>query len=90
MRVKVAGSRHYNTKVKPDELVRLSHDPANEHDPNAIGILKLNGEKIGYVPKKHNKKILQIMNETNVFGKVLAVYYNGNEVHLNLMKHIPS
>lgn len=90
MQVKVAGSRHYNTEVKPDELVRLSHDPANEHDPNAIEILKLNGKKVGFVPKKHNKKILQIMNNADVFGKIVAVYYKGKEVHVNLLKHVPS
>lgn len=89
MKIEVAGRKYHTAKVKPDELVRLSHDPANEHDPNAIEILKLNGKLVGYVPRKKNKKLVQLMKGSDLYGKVIAVYYRGTEIHVDIYKHTP-
>ncbi len=51
-----AGQHHAEALASPEaaagrELV-LQRDPANEYDPNAIRVLLLGGEQVGWVPRE--------------------------------------
>lgn len=37
------------------EAIMLIPEPENEHDPHAIAVRKLNGQKLGYVPREMNQ-----------------------------------
>ena len=62
-------------QIKKESYLELFRDKNNQYDKKAI-IVKFNGEKIGYVPRKHNiilanlmdagKEIYGIVNEVNV------------------------
>jgi len=51
--------------------VTLKHEPENEYDKNALAVY-LEKTKIGYISKKHNKKLLQVAKRKKSISSVVA------------------
>jgi hypothetical protein len=45
--------------LSPSEPLRLAHEPANPHDPNAIAVLNAAGERIGYLDSELAARIVE-------------------------------
>jgi len=45
-------------KVQRGDRLELKPEPTNKYDPHAIQIVK-DGQHIGYVPRTHNKEIVE-------------------------------
>lgn len=63
----IAGYRYYDGEkiedaLKPGDILRLIREPANIHDRRAIEIYS-GRWKIGYVPRRENKVISNIMDQ---------------------------
>jgi len=54
--IPVVGNHYTGNSVKSGELVMLSPEPDNPVDPQAICIVNVEGEKLGYVPKMQTVK----------------------------------
>jgi hypothetical protein len=50
-------------KLDVDDIVQLLKEPNNAFDKNAIAVLNINSEKIGYIPKENNQEILLLMRD---------------------------
>ena len=48
----VVGGQHYSARLSPGEPVRLTREPDNPHDPNAIRVENMAGEKAGHLPRE--------------------------------------
>lgn len=81
----VAGTMHIDdilikTKdVAVGTALVLKREPANEHDELAILVETADGEKLGYVPRKHNPILARLMDA----GKLLTA----KVVHKELEDH---
>lgn len=67
---KVHGSHYYESlpliddgKLRVGEILQLKREPHNEYDANAIEILTQDNIKIGYVPKKNNLILANLMDQ---------------------------
>ena len=61
----LAGFIHYEgasvwDQMKRGDALTLVREPANPHDPNAIG-LEWRGHKLGYIPRKDNRDLARQM-----------------------------
>lgn len=55
---KIAGLNHLNTKYDVGGYWGcIYHDKDNEHDPNAIALLSIDGRLRGYIPKNQTKSL---------------------------------
>lgn len=52
-----------DNKLSVGEAVILRREPNNAYDNNAIEILTQGGQKLGYVPQKHNSVIAALMDQ---------------------------
>ena len=58
-------------ELKQDQLLMLIREPNNEHDDKAILILTEDGQKLGYVPKKNNEVLSNLMDAGKLlFGRL--------------------
>lgn len=64
------GSRYYDCldliaagKVQKNQRLVLRREPDNEYDECAIEVYTLTGDKLGYVPKNHNRVIAALMDQ---------------------------
>ena len=69
----VAGSRHckdlYNELKKGDRL-RLEREPDNEHDPDAVRIVQIDGTKAGYVNRLQAKAVGRWLDDDGMSARV--------------------
>jgi len=57
--------------LKKDQLLMLIREPKNENDDKAILILTEDGRKLGYVPKKKNEVLSNLMDAGKLlFGRL--------------------
>ncbi|MPV85322.1 HIRAN domain-containing protein [Ostreibacterium oceani] len=66
----IHGSRYYRALalIQSEQLfvgqaLRLRREPSNEFDTHAIEVLTANRQKLGYIPKKHNRVIAALMDQ---------------------------
>lgn len=80
----LAGSRHYlgcagenctkSLDVKLQEELRLTLEPENEHDKNAIKITNMAGTLLGYLPRYYAQGVSELIgNDTVITCRVIEV-----------------
>lgn len=85
----IAGTRYYlscdgdicdkATDVNVDDQLVLEPEPTNEHDPNAIKVLKKNGEHLGYIPRYYSEELTKhLKNGASYKLLVKSVWKNNN------------
>jgi HIRAN domain len=52
-------------QLRVGDTVRLSREPANPHDKNAIAVLMNSGERIGYLPARIAADVTRALEEDN-------------------------
>jgi hypothetical protein len=62
----VAGSVHCGSRkalhaLTPGERLRLWHHADNPHDPNAVAVLRADGTMLGYVPRRANAPVADLL-----------------------------
>ncbi|MDU4045295.1 MAG: HIRAN domain-containing protein [Peptoniphilus harei] len=68
----IEGIENIGGSLKDGDRLVFYREPENEHDPQAIRIENLKGEKIGYVPRKDNVVFSRLMDAGKVlFAKVI-------------------
>ena len=61
--------------LEPGSKLNFFREPENEHDDLAIVIKTLEGNKIGYVPRRDNPVFARLMDAgKELFGKVKEIY----------------
>lgn len=78
----VAGYRYYDGKkienrIKPGDKARLKREPENKYDRDAIAVYIM-GQKIGYIPRRHNPMIAAMMDQKANINASIA-YINQEE-----------
>ena len=69
----VAGSRHYKRlydELKQDDCLRLEREPDNEHDPDAVRIVQIDGTKVGYVNRLQAKAVGRWLDDDGISARV--------------------
>jgi hypothetical protein len=90
-RYEVRGTRYYKGRLAFDrgDLInnsplRLTHQPNNKHDPNAVAIyLRKTGEMVGHIPRDHAALIRNLLDIRRIAG-VSAKNLNPSGEHLYL------
>ncbi len=87
----IAGTSHAEAAkekandIKPGLPLTLRREPANEYDGRAITVLLPSGERIGYIPQKHNPVISRLMDAGKfIFAKVTEAELKGNWLHARI------
>jgi hypothetical protein len=87
----IAGTSHAEAAkerandIQPGLPLTLRREPANEHDEQAIAVLLPSGERIGYIPQKHNPVISRLMDAGKlIFAKVTEAELKGNWLHARI------
>ena len=74
----IEGIENIGGSLKDGDRLVFYREPENEHDPQAIRIENLKGEKIGYVPRKDNVVFSRLMDAGKVlFAKVIEKEMKG-------------
>ena len=87
----IAGTSHAEAakakadSIKPGLQLTLRREPANEYDGQAISVLLPSGERIGYIPQKHNPVISRLMDAGKlIFARVTESELKGNWLHARM------
>lgn len=87
----VAGTTHIEDieiiepSINKDDKLVFYREADNPHDPQAILIETVNGEKIGYVPRQDNIIFSRLMDAgKSIFGKVIDKEKRGKWVKINI------
>ncbi|MBR3086928.1 MAG: HIRAN domain-containing protein [Kiritimatiellae bacterium] len=65
--------------IQPGLPLTLRREPANNFDKQAIAVFLPNGERIGYIPQKHNPVTSRLMDAGKlIFAKVTEAELKGN------------
>lgn len=68
----IAGFEHHKGQhiwrfLRVGEPLRLVREAANPHDANAVAVY-FRGDKLGYVPRRENAAVAQMLDRGNVLG----------------------
>lgn len=70
MTCQLHGSRYYeclqlidDKQLKNQQRLQLQREPDNPYDRNAVAVYTLQQQKLGYLPKKHNLVIANLMDQ---------------------------
>lgn len=81
----IEGIENIGESLKEGERLVFYREPENEHDPQAIRIENLKGEKIGYVPRKDNVVFSRLMDAGKVlFAKVIEKEMKGKWLKIKI------
>lgn len=81
----IEGIENIGSHIKDGDRLVFYREPENEHDPQAIRIENLNGEKIGYVPRKDNVVFSRLMDAGKVlFAKVIEKEMKGKWLKIKI------
>ena len=87
----IAGTSHAEAakanadSIKPGLQLTLRREPSNEYDGQAISVLLPSGERIGYIPQKHNPVISRLMDAGKlIFARVTESELKGNWLHARI------
>ena len=81
----IEGIENIGSHINDGDRLVFYREPENEHDPQAIRIENLNGEKIGYVPRKDNVVFSRLMDAGKVlFAKVIEKEMKGKWLKIKI------
>lgn len=60
----VVGLQYYTGTINGREMVRLVREPENQHDPNAIKVLNMSGQQVGYIERAVSQALAPYVDET--------------------------
>ena len=87
----IAGTSHSDAAKEKAEIIKpglpltLKREPANKYDGLAIAVYLSSGERIGYVPQKHNSVISRLMDAGKlIFAKVTEAELKGDWLHARM------
>ncbi len=81
----IEGIENIGSHIKDGDRLVFYREPENEHDPQAIRIENLKGEKIGYVPRKDNVVFSRLMDAGKVlFAKVIEKEMKGKWLKIKI------
>ncbi|MBS5945762.1 MAG: HIRAN domain-containing protein [Peptoniphilus harei] len=81
----IEGIENIGESLKDGDRLVFYREPENEHDPQAIRIENLKGEKIGYVPRKDNVVFSRLMDAGKVlFAKVIEKEMKGKWLKIKI------
>lgn len=81
----IEGIENIGESLKEGDRLVFYREPENEHDPQAIRIENLKGEKIGYVPRKDNVVFSRLMDAGKVlFAKVIEKEMKGKWLKIKI------
>lgn len=81
----VDGIKDIGGKLKEEDRLVFYREPENEHDPQAIRIETLEGEKVGYVPRKDNVIFSRLMDAGKVlFAKIIEKEMRGDWLRIKI------
>lgn len=89
----VAGTRYYHAAkdVAEGDNVYLVPEPTNEHDPDAIMVLNMQEQKLGYVPRNYTNMFLPYLNQgTQYKATVSKILYESVPLILVEFFEMPS
>ena len=81
----IAGHRHYPEGVfglAENEPVLFRHEPANPADPNAVEVVRQNGDRVGYVNRMQTGPVLHWITHGTIDARVFRL--NGRSVYPRL------
>lgn len=85
----IEGIENIGESLKEGDRLVFYREPENEHDPQAIRIENLKGEKIGYVPRKDNVVFSRLMDAGKVlFAKVIEKEMKGKWLKIKIKIYI--
>lgn len=81
----IEGIENIGESLKEGDRLVFYREPENEHDPQAIRIENLKGEKIGYVPRKDNVVFSRLMDAGKVlFAKIIEKEMKGKWLKIKI------
>ena len=81
----IAGYRHYRENVldlDEREVVLFRPEPGNQDDPNAVELVRQNGDRVGYVNRMQARTVLRWLQHGNIEAWVFRI--NGRSVYPRL------
>ena len=79
----VSGYRHYRKDdLNIDEPVAFRHEPTNQHDPNAVEVVRQDGARLGYVNRLQAPSVLRWLGQGRIEARVFS--QNGRSVYPRL------
>jgi len=80
--VNIAGVSHENrdgtnrqqivARCSPGEVLRLEREEDNPVDPNAVAVVRLNGEQLGYLPREDAVRVIEGSEEGWTYAGVIS------------------
>lgn len=79
----IAGTRYVDNqdvfkKLEKNDPLLLKREADNEYDSNAIKVLTMDGEKLGYIPKRDNDIFCRLMDAGKILHARVCSCYKEN------------
>lgn len=79
----IAGTRYVDNqdvfkKLEKNDPLLLEREADNKYDSNAIKVLTIDGEKLGYIPKRDNSIFTRLMDSGKILHARVYSYYKEN------------
>lgn len=81
----VAGYRHHREQtlsLEENEILHFEREPDNEHDPDAVRIVRSDGNRVGYVNRLQSPVVGRWLDNNGINAKVVRI--NGRPVYPRL------
>ena len=90
----LAGTAHRNldgthrqeiaAQCYPGEFLRLTHEPDNQFDENAVGVFRESGEQLGYLPRRFAAEMVSRMKQGFKHAAVMKGTASASTLHVNV------
>lgn len=82
----IAGTRYVDNqdvfkRLEKNDPLLLEREADNEYDSNAIKVLTIDGEKLGYIPKKDNCIFTRLMDAGKILHARVCSCYEADYCH---------
>lgn len=67
-------------KLNPGTLLRLVAEPDNPYDSNAVKVMTIGGDTLGYIPKQHNSTIAYNLRIGKQYKVTVSAVTGGDEL----------
>ena len=90
----IAGTRYVDNqdvfkRLEKNDPLLLEREADNEYDSNAIKVLTIDGEKLGYIPKKDNCIFTRLMDAGKILhARVYSCYEADIVIGMFLLKSV--
>lgn len=73
-------------ELNPGTLLRIVAEPNNPYDSNAVKVMTISGETLGYIPKQHNSTIAYNLRMGKQYKVTVLAVTGGDEfLGVNIM-----